>query len=102
MITFPETMKKLDTENAKQSIGTMESYIRYMCDRVDFAIRNVTKSVSAAGVSNAEIYVLVTAIGNDVSSIKSTITNIQNSISELDRRVTALEQAQPTQQTEGE
>ena len=112
MAVFPESMNKLDPEDTRGSFSTIESYIRYMGERMEFAMRNMTKTVSAAGVSSAEMYILLTALQNDLSALKSTVNGmtgnitslssqvgemqstiqeIQNSVSTLDSKVTAVE-----------
>ena len=112
MAVFPESMNKLDPEDTRGSFATIESYIRYMGERMEFAMRNMTKTVSSAGVSSAEMYILLTALQNDLSALKSTVNGmsgsitslssqvgemqskiqeIQNSVSTLDSKVTAVE-----------
>lgn len=46
-----------------------------MCQRIDWAMGNVTKNVSKAGVSNAEMYILLTALQNTVSALQSTVNS---------------------------
>ncbi len=105
MAVLPENMDKLDVEDAPSSLAVIENYIRYMGERIEFAMRNVTKNVSAAGVSSAEIYVLVTAMNNSLSALESTVNSmngtmnslqgkidtINGQITALDARVSALE-----------
>lgn len=110
MAVFPESMDKLNTDDARGSLATIENYIRYMTERVEFAMRNVTRNVSDAGVSSAEMYILLTAIQNDLSALKSTVnglsgnvtsisnqvSSVQETMTELEERVAALEQAETT------
>ena len=119
MAVFPESMDKLNTDDVRSSLPVMENYIRYMCERVEFAMRNMTKNVNAAGVSSVEMYILLTALQNEMATLQSTVsglngtvnglgtqlsnvqssitslenqmTSIENSVSSLDSRVTALE-----------
>ena len=51
---------------------------------------NVTKNVSKAGVSNAEMYILLTALQNTVSALQSTVNSQGASISALMQSVTVL------------
>ena len=55
MIVFPESINELPKENPSEALDITENYIKYMCQRIDWAIGNVTKNVSKAGVSNAEM-----------------------------------------------
>lgn len=112
MAVFPESMDKLDAEDTRGSFATIENYIRYMAERIEFSMRNMTKTVSAAGVSSAEMYILLTALQNEMSALRSTVNGmsgnltslsgqvgemqsaiqaLQSSVTELEQRVAALE-----------
>lgn len=124
MAVFPENMDKLSADDVPGSLSIIENYIRYMGERMEFAMRNMTKTVSAAGVSSAEMYVLLMALQNtvsaltstvqgiagdmtsvksdvgsiktDISSLQATVSGIQEQITSLDARVTALESKNAT------
>lgn len=83
MAVLPENMDKLNVEDSKTSLGIIENYIRYMGERIEFSMRNVTKTVSAAGVSSAEIYVLVTAMSNNLSALTSVVNGLSGNINSL-------------------
>lgn len=83
MAVLPESMDRLNVEDAKASLSIIENYIRYMGERIEFSMRNVTKSVSAAGVSSAEVYVLVTAMSNSLSALQSTVNSMNGNITSL-------------------
>lgn len=87
MAVFPESMNKLDPEDTRGSFSTIESYIRYMGERMEFAMRNMTKTVSSAGVSSAEMYILLTALQNDLSALKSTVNGMNGTITGLSGQV---------------
>ena len=76
MAVFPENMDKLSADDVPGSLSIIENYIRYMGERMEFAMRNMTKTVSAAGVSSAEMYILLTALQNTVSAVSSTISDV--------------------------
>lgn len=99
MAVFPENMDKLDVNDPASSLGIIENYIRYMGERVEFSMRNVTRNVTEAGVSSAEMYILMTALSNDLSALKSTVngqsgtlTSLSNQISGLQSSVTSLDE----------
>ena len=83
MAVLPESMDRLNVEDPKASLSIIENYIRYMGERIEFSMRNVTKSVSAAGVSSAEIYVLVSAMNNTLSALQSTVNGMSGNITSL-------------------
>ena len=106
MAVFPENMNKLNPDDARGSMpvsrreghGYGTQSIRYMTERTEFAMRNMTKTVSAAGVSSAELFILLTALQNDLSALKSTVngisgnvTSVSNQLSSLQDKVTATE-----------
>lgn len=89
MIVFPESLNAMpkDTEKA---IGKLSAYIKYMCQRTEWAVGNMTKNVSAAGVSSAETYTLLLALQGTVSALQSTVNNHSASISALLQSITTL------------
>lgn len=105
MAVFPESMDKLNTDDVRSSLPVMENYIRYMCERVEFAMRNMTKNVNAAGVSSVEMYILLTALQNEMATMQSTVSglngtvnglgtqlsNVQSSITAMENRMSTIE-----------
>ena len=90
MIVFPESINELPKENPSEALDITENYIKYMCQRIDWAMGNVTKNVSKAGVSSAEMYILLTALQNTVSALQSTVNSQSASISALSQTVNTL------------
>ena len=90
MIVFPESLNELPKSNPEEALRMVEQYIKYMCQRIDWAMGNVTKNVSKAVVSNAEMYILLTALQNTVSALQSTVNSQGTSISALTQSVTIL------------
>ncbi len=89
MAVFPENMDKLNADDVPGSFAKVQDYIRYMTERVEFAMRNVTRNVSAAGVSSAEIYVLVNAQAQQVANLSSEINGVEGDVTELQKSVSA-------------
>lgn len=87
MAVLPESMDRLDVQDASGSLSIVENYIRYMGERIEFAMQNVTRNVSAAGVSSAELYVLIVSMNNTLSALQSTVNALEG-------RVTALSAGQ--------
>lgn len=93
MAVLPENMDRLNPDDVRSSLSIIENYIRYMGERIEFSMRNVTKTVSAAGVSSAEMYVLVTAMGNSLSALQSTVNGLNGTITTLSGQVSTLQGA---------
>ena len=105
MIVFPEGINEVPENNPSQALYMIKSYIKYMCQRVEWAMGNVSKTVSEAGVSSAEMYISLVALQNTVSALQSTVNSqgasisallqsvatLGNDYSALDGRVTTLE-----------
>lgn len=101
MAVFPENMNKLDVNDVPGSLGRVENYIRYMTERVEFSMRNMTRNVSAAGTSSVEILILVqelagvvSVLSNTVSGMTGEITTLNNRVSEVQDKHSALEAKQ--------
>lgn len=90
MIVFPESINAIPKSNPEDAFRIIENYIRYMCQRTDWAISNVGKTVSAAGVSSTETYMLLQTLQNTVSALQSTVNSQGSSISALLQSVTTL------------
>lgn len=105
MAVFPESMDPIEPEDPARSLRTLDEYVRYMTERIEFGMRNMTKSVNAAGISSTEMYILLVAMDNRISALESalnglrgtvtglqgTVTALQGTVTELGARVTALE-----------
>ena len=90
MIVFPESINAIPKSDPENAFRIIENYIRYMCQRTDWAISNVGKTVSAAGVSSTETYMLLQTLQNTVSALQSTVNSQGSSISALLQSVTTL------------
>lgn len=88
MIVFPERMNTVQKGDPAAALQTVERYINYMCQRVEWAMGNVGKTVTAAGISNAEMYTLILTLQNIVSALQSTVNSHGASISSLLQNVT--------------
>lgn len=97
MAVFPESMNKLDVNDTTGSLNRIENYIRYMTERVEFAMRNMTRNVSDAGVSSVEILLLVQEMAGGLSTINSTVNGMVGEITSLNSRVAEM-QAEQTEQ----
>ena len=85
MIVFPESMNRLDINDSKKSIQVMESYINYMCERVDFAINNMTTNLASQGdvapylaEKLEEVTSALNQVSSSVGSLSGTVTNLVN------------------------
>ena len=63
---YPESLNPVDTRNLREAVRQLESYIRYMCERSDFAITTVGKN---GGSSEQELRDLAARVSADESRI---------------------------------
>lgn len=85
MVVLPESMNKLETNETEKSLSVIENYIRYMGERIEFAMRNITKT--DGGVTELEF----TELENKVSTLSSNVNNMQGDVTGLQSRTAALE-----------
>lgn len=99
MAVFPESMGRIDVDDPRGSIRVIDSYIRYMQERIEFANRQTTRTVTEAGITSVGLYEDLVTLRNTVQALASTINAAlaaiaqdQLAISALDGRVDALEE----------
>ena len=103
---FPEQMDKIDPEDVNSSLRTIESYIHYIVERVEFSLSNTFRSTTGLGSSAEamakalrEISDNLSALTGQVGVIQGDVTGLQTALAdevrpklqELDDRVSALE-----------
>ncbi len=83
MAVFPESLDRLDPKNTEESIEKISEYIRYMTERTEFAMRNVTRNVSEAGVSSTDVYMMLLEQQQILAALQSSVAKIQGDLTEL-------------------
>lgn len=90
MAIFDKELNHLDPQDAAGSLRTLENYISYMRERLEFNNSNLTRTLSSAGTSTAEMVLIVAALRNNVQSMQSSINAMQGQISTLETTVAGL------------
>lgn len=90
MAVFPESMDRIDPNDPGAALSTIESYIRYMQERIEFANKNTLRTVSEAGVSSAELYSKIVEIANTVQGLASQIASLNGDVTALSGSVNTL------------
>lgn len=83
MAVFPENMNRIPAGDAEKALNTIDDYIRYMRERIEFAYENMGKSVSALGVSSLTLYEDVQEAEAELSALSSRLTTLQGSVTAL-------------------
>lgn len=90
MAIFDKELNHLDPQDTSGSLRTLENYISYMRERLEFNNTNLTRTLSSTGTSTAEMVLIVAAIQNNVQAMQSSITAMQGQISTLGTTVSGL------------
>ena len=90
MAVFPESMDRIDPDDPGAALSTIESYIRYMQERIEFANKNTLRTVSEAGVSSAELYSKIVESANTVQGLASQIASLNGDVTALSGSVNTL------------
>ena len=80
MAVFPESMDRIDAQDPTTSLRVIEQYIGYMRERIEFSMRNMTKTVSEAGISSAEMYIIIQAQAQILANLQSAMGAAQGAI----------------------
>ena len=64
--------------------------IRYMAERIDFAVRGMNRNISSAGVSSLVLYNALVELSGSLSSMRGTLNQLSGSVTETQEAVTAL------------
>lgn len=90
MAIFDKELNHLDPQDAVGSLRTLENYISYMRERLEFNNSNLTRTLSSAGTSTAEMVLIVAALQNNVQAMQSSVTAMQGQITTLETTVSGL------------
>lgn len=94
MAVFPENMNRLDPGDVPGSLCTLENYIRYMAERLEFSTQNMTRNVSAAGTSTVEVVMLLNEMDDDLSKVKTAVNQMTAEVNTTNGRVAELQNKQ--------
>lgn len=87
---FPESMDKLNLDNSRGSLATIENYIRYMAERMEFSMRNTTRAASGASVSLAELGTVLENMANAISALTSETNMVKGQLTGLQGQMETL------------
>lgn len=99
MAIFDKELNHLDPQNTAESLKTLENYISYMRERLEFNNSNLTRTLSSTGTSTAEIVLILAALQNNVQAMQSSVNAMQGKISSLETTVSGLNTSVTTMQT---
>ena len=77
---FPERMNELDREEPEKALGTLESYIHYMCERVEFSLSNFFRQINEYGTSAAGTSIILAAHDNSINQLTAEQTALTQAV----------------------
>jgi len=80
---FPDAFDQVDYENLEDAVKTIENRLRYSEERIDFAIRNVSRNVDEAGSSPEEIIERMHDAELEIGSLKTQVGNLSTILTQL-------------------
>lgn len=89
---FPEEMNPLNVEDVRGSIRTIEDYIRYMTERMEFANTQTRRAASESGITDIAVLEVLNDMAATMATLTSTVNSMRGDVTALQERVSALEQ----------
>lgn len=93
MAVLPESMNKLDLQDGPGSLSRIENYIRYMVERIEFAMSNMGRNVGEAGTSSVEVLLMVKAMANDLAKLTSAVGSLTGEVTSANTRITEMQES---------
>lgn len=100
MIVFPESLNRVDPSDTEKAIQILESYINYMCERVDHSVNNMTANLATQGnlapyalEKLEEIKSIVSQMVSEVQSVKGAVTGINTKVEEIEETMITVDNA---------
>ena len=87
---FPQRMDRVDPSDPAGSLRTMEDYIRYMTERVEFAVTNHARNLRKQGVGLEEIAAAVAEQGDKVAAMMSQLSGISEQLGTVSSSLASL------------
>lgn len=87
---FPQRMDRVNPEDPAGAIRTMEDYIRYMTERVEFSVTNHARNLRKQGVGMEEIAAAVAEQGDRVAAMTSQLLSISEQLGTVSTSLASL------------
>ena len=80
---FPELMDKIDPQDPDSSLRTIENYINYMVERVEFSLTNTFRTTTSLGSSAEAVALVLEDTVNKLSEASSQLAILQGVVNDL-------------------
>ena len=92
MAVLPEEMNRLNVDDARGSLRALESYIRYMCERIEHSFSHMNRAAAAGQSADiAELQNAVAQLSSQIAALQAPITALQNKQVEIDSKLLNIE-----------
>ena len=78
MAVLPESMNHLDSQNMPGSLSSLENYIRYMGERIEFSISGLSKEIGSVRAEKGELLKKINDLESGISSLSARVTALEN------------------------
>ena len=100
MAVLPEQMNRLNVDDARGSLRALESYIRYMCERIEHSFSHMNRAAAAGQSADiAELQNAVAQLSSQISTLQAPITALQSKQVEIEGKMETIETAQTDMQS---
>lgn len=102
MAVFPESMDRLDLNDTTGSLRRIENYVHYMRERMEFAAKNINRSVGNTGTTTAEVLQILLNLTSAMSTMQSAMAGMRSEIAGLTEAISTIrtEQEEVAEQIE--
>lgn len=80
---FPELMDKIDPQDPDSSLRTIENYINYMVERVEFSLTNTFRTTTSLGSSAEAVALVLEDTVNKLSEASSQLAILEGVVNDL-------------------
>lgn len=77
---FPERMDRITVEDPTKSLQTLEAYINYMVERIEFSLSNTFKTTNGQGTTIEGLVLLLSALSNSLSEVTAKVNLLQAAV----------------------
>lgn len=81
--TFPESLNKIDYSDTQKALNQIDEYIRYMCERIDFSITNISRTAANLGGNALEEFEVLDALQSSVAILSSSVGTLSGRVTSL-------------------
>jgi phage shock protein A len=86
MAIFPEQMNKLDYKKPDECFETMEKYIRYMVERIEFNNSNDIKRLGKADATTQDVVKMFLSTTDLINQTRAEVQQLYNATTSLSRQ----------------